>query len=240
MSELDEAAVKKLKVAELRAELQSRGLDSKGNKPVLVERLLEAISNVDDEKANGEEPMEETAETSQEEVAEAKEETAPQESQLDVQEEVPKLETELTQDNETASESTEVVDVPAPVEEKPSEEAQETVQAPEPTPSEDKESEKREGEAKVEEPMETSQETAATSEVKEGWFTKIKCFEINILFAYMWLALISLRWKLKRSPWLGLILPVLYSSSWTCNKKNSRHLFGQLIGRKLYPKSKNM
>ncbi|XP_073231333.1 uncharacterized protein [Porites lutea] len=168
MSELDEAAVKKLKVAELRAELQSRGLDSKGNKPVLVERLLEAISKVDDEKANGEEPMEETAETSQEKVAEAKEETAPEESQLDVQEEVPKLETELTQDNETASESTEVVDVPAPVEEKPSEEAQETVQAPEPTPSEDKESEKREDEAKVEEPMETSQETAATSEVKEG------------------------------------------------------------------------
>lgn len=183
MSELDEASVKKLKVAELRAELQSRGLDSKGNKPVLVERLLEAISKVNDEKANGEEPMEETAETSQEEVAEAKEETAPQESQLDVQEEEPKLETELTQDNETASESTEVVDVPAPVEEKPSEEAQETVQAPEPTPSEDKESEKREDEAKVEEPMETSQETAATSEVKEGWFTKIKCFEINILFA---------------------------------------------------------
>ena len=35
----------------------------------------------------------------------------------------------------------------------------------------------------------------------------------------MWLALISLRWKLKRNPWLGLILPVLYSSSWACNKK---------------------
>lgn len=33
----------KLKVAELRAELQARGLDSKGNKPVLVERLREAL-----------------------------------------------------------------------------------------------------------------------------------------------------------------------------------------------------
>lgn len=33
----------KLKVAELRAELQARGLDSKGNKPVLVERLRAAL-----------------------------------------------------------------------------------------------------------------------------------------------------------------------------------------------------
>ena len=33
----------KLKVLELRKELQSRGLDSKGNKPVLIERLREAM-----------------------------------------------------------------------------------------------------------------------------------------------------------------------------------------------------
>lgn len=33
----------KLKVPELRKELQNRGLDSKGNKPVLIERLREAI-----------------------------------------------------------------------------------------------------------------------------------------------------------------------------------------------------
>lgn len=33
----------KLKVVELRAELSSRGLDSKGNKPVLVQRLKEAL-----------------------------------------------------------------------------------------------------------------------------------------------------------------------------------------------------
>jgi len=33
----------KLKVPELRKELQFRGLDSKGNKPVLIERLREAI-----------------------------------------------------------------------------------------------------------------------------------------------------------------------------------------------------
>lgn len=33
----------KLKVIELRAELQARGLDIKGNKAVLVERLREAL-----------------------------------------------------------------------------------------------------------------------------------------------------------------------------------------------------
>lgn len=35
----------KLKVVELRAELTSRGLDAKGVKAVLVERLREAIEN---------------------------------------------------------------------------------------------------------------------------------------------------------------------------------------------------
>ena len=35
--------VNKLKVTELRAELQARGLDTKGNKPALVERLQEAL-----------------------------------------------------------------------------------------------------------------------------------------------------------------------------------------------------
>ena len=39
----------KLKVAELRAELQARGLDSKGNKPVLVERLREALETEHEE-----------------------------------------------------------------------------------------------------------------------------------------------------------------------------------------------
>lgn len=39
-AEIDPA---KLKVVELRAELSARGLDTKGNKPVLVDRLREAL-----------------------------------------------------------------------------------------------------------------------------------------------------------------------------------------------------
>lgn len=39
-SDIDPA---KLKVVELRAELTARGLESKGNKPVLVQRLKEAL-----------------------------------------------------------------------------------------------------------------------------------------------------------------------------------------------------
>lgn len=41
MSEIIDPA--KLKVVELRAELSARGLDTKGNKPVLVDRLKEAL-----------------------------------------------------------------------------------------------------------------------------------------------------------------------------------------------------
>ncbi|XP_068210921.1 heterogeneous nuclear ribonucleoprotein U-like protein 1 [Palaemon carinicauda] len=47
MSDIDPS---KLKVAELRAELQARGLDTKGNKPVLVERLREALEQANDEE----------------------------------------------------------------------------------------------------------------------------------------------------------------------------------------------
>ncbi|XP_014213094.1 heterogeneous nuclear ribonucleoprotein U-like protein 1 [Copidosoma floridanum] len=43
----------KLKVVELRVELMKRGLDSKGNKPILIERLRQAIQ---EERASGEAP----------------------------------------------------------------------------------------------------------------------------------------------------------------------------------------
>lgn len=42
MSDVD---VTKLKVVELKAELQARGLDTKGNKAVLVKRLQDAIDS---------------------------------------------------------------------------------------------------------------------------------------------------------------------------------------------------
>ena len=40
---MSEINIKKMKVAELREELQKRGLDTKGTKPVLLKRLEEAV-----------------------------------------------------------------------------------------------------------------------------------------------------------------------------------------------------
>ena len=191
MSDLDEVAVKKLKVAELRAELQSRGLDSKGNKPVLVERLLEAISKVDVAEANGDQAMEETAQEPTEEAAETEEETPAQESEPDVETEVQKV-AEVTGDNETVSEEpAEVVAAdPAPAEEKPLEKPAEI--ASEPTPQEEVAAEKQEDDSKAEEPMETSQEIPSTNQASEGWCRKNKLIElICIKLCFQILKLIS-------------------------------------------------
>lgn len=165
MSDLDEAAIKKLKVAELRAELQNRGLDSKGNKPVLVERLLEAISNV--EPTNGDQPMEQTSEEPQEGATETAEETPGQEKQPDDEADEAEAQEveEVTQDNETVSSQpapalpTEAV--PSVIEEKPLEKVEET--APEPTPQDEEPAEKHEDESKTEEAMDTSQEIASST-----------------------------------------------------------------------------
>ena len=46
----------KMKVAELRAALQERGLDTKGTKPILVSRLQEAIREEEEKKEPTPEP----------------------------------------------------------------------------------------------------------------------------------------------------------------------------------------
>merc|ERR1712244_204020 len=71
MSETENAP-DKMKVAELRAALQERGLDTKGTKPVLVGRLQAAL---DAEKPPEEESAMETAEETAETKSEEKMET---------------------------------------------------------------------------------------------------------------------------------------------------------------------
>lgn len=62
MSELTVAAIKKLKVAELKAELTKRGLAVKGKKDELAKRLIEAIQE-DTSEDNDEEVAADTQET---------------------------------------------------------------------------------------------------------------------------------------------------------------------------------
>ena len=54
--------VEKMKVAELRAALAERGLDTKGNKPVLVARLKEFLDSENSGEEIAAEQPEETAE----------------------------------------------------------------------------------------------------------------------------------------------------------------------------------
>lgn len=179
MSDLDEAAVKKLKVAELRTELQARGLDSKGNKPVLVERLLEAISKVGEE--NGGEAMEESATEPQTEVTEEREETADEENkEEDVGEEEEEEEGEQEEQEAKADESVPEADqansaatdpdaeqVAVEPEGKPSEEVSlETTS--EAAPKEESGTQKQENVPQADEPMETNLDVASTSQTAEG------------------------------------------------------------------------
>ncbi|KAJ7382761.1 hypothetical protein OS493_033047 [Desmophyllum pertusum] len=162
MSDLDEAAIKKLKVAELRAELQTRGLDSKGNKPVLVERLLEAISTVTAE--NGDEAMEESVAEPEEGAAEEKVEPPAEENQEDGDEkEEAKVEETLPVSEDTS------VDKDAVPEEKPSEDkSQVTDQAPETAEKEESAADKKEDVKQADEPMETDKEAGSTTQGTEG------------------------------------------------------------------------
>lgn len=63
----DVAAPDKMKVADLRAALQERGLDTKGTKPVLVARLQEALDAEKPEKEEAEEVKEEEVKEGEEE-----------------------------------------------------------------------------------------------------------------------------------------------------------------------------
>lgn len=186
MSDLDEAAVKKLKVAELRTELQARGLDSKGNKPVLVERLLEAISKVGEE--NGGEAMEESATEPQTEVTEEREETADEENkEEDVGEEEEEEEGEQEEQEGEQEEQEAKADESVPEadqansaatdpdaeqvavepEGKPSEEVSlETTS--EAAPKEESGTQKQENVPQADEPMETNLDVASTSQTAEG------------------------------------------------------------------------
>ncbi|XP_015759797.1 PREDICTED: heterogeneous nuclear ribonucleoprotein U-like protein 1, partial [Acropora digitifera] len=179
MSDLDEAGVKKLKVAELRAELQSRGLDSKGNKPVLVDRLLEAISNSTVTEANGGEVVQEVAEQPQEEAENIEEGSPDEEIQAKSEEPAKEEGDDANQEEETTSETVESVGVasesveaPAPepvsqvMEEEPSEKHEEMQSETTPTPTEEKIAENEENDKKTQEgePMETSQDGTTTSQ----------------------------------------------------------------------------
>jgi len=107
---MEQPAPDKMKVAELRAALQERGLDTKGTKPVLVARLQEAF----DAEKPAEEEMKETTEEPAAEVAteekmetteEAKSEEAPMETGSSSAEEA-KVETPAKTEGEEKTEPT--------------------------------------------------------------------------------------------------------------------------------------
>lgn len=134
MSDLD---VSKMKVAELRSALQERGLDTKGVKAVLQERLLSALSeevdspapeSVDEEdgeqqeeSGDGEENIDEVGEEAVESFGQQEEEEGPEETQQEAEgdggdyeqeqsEEAPQEEMQAEPDGMEAEESTEQED----------------------------------------------------------------------------------------------------------------------------------
>jgi len=87
----------KLKVVELRAELSSRGLDTKGNKAVLVDRLKEALER---EAAQEEEAEEDEGRVVEQETRESEvpEDEAAEESNLEISQNESELEMNLEMD----------------------------------------------------------------------------------------------------------------------------------------------
>ena len=116
-----------MKVAELRAALQERGLDTKGTKPILVSRLTEAIREEEEKKEPTPEPEPEKVEE-EEAPAETSEEASEMTEETEVKAEE-KMEVEET------TEPAEPEKVEAVEEEKKEEVKEETKEEAKPTPA---------------------------------------------------------------------------------------------------------
>jgi len=99
------AEPEKMKVAELRAALQERGLDTKGTKPILVSRLQEAIREEEEKKEPTPEP--ESVKVEEEAPAETTEEASEMTEEVKVEE---KMEVEETPTAPAESEKVEVAE----------------------------------------------------------------------------------------------------------------------------------
>jgi len=98
MSDIDP---EKLKVAELRDELKTRGLDTKGNKAALVARLREALDSAADTDAVEDTGAGDAKENGAGEQMEEEAEEQNEEAEAEQEEEVEKEETEAKEENET-------------------------------------------------------------------------------------------------------------------------------------------